>query len=86
MAGKKTKKQKKKISSKRTETLAYSITEIKSAIDVPEEKKEELLSSKKNIVKDTNFDPKFVVKDLAKTTLVTVLVVGVLVAYTIFGQ
>lgn len=86
MAGKRTKKQKQKTSVRRTETLAYSISEIKAVANITEEKQEELIKSRKSIVRDSNFDPKFVFRDLIKTIIVTVLVVSVLVAYTIFGQ
>lgn len=86
MAGKRTKKQKQKTSVRRTETLAYSISEIKAVANISEEKQEELIKSRKDIVRDSNFDPKFIIRDLTKTVIVTVLVVSVLVAYTIFGQ
>ncbi|NCN87634.1 MAG: hypothetical protein GW941_01925 [Candidatus Pacebacteria bacterium] len=86
MAIKRTKKQKQQTSLKREETLAYSIDDIKIVNKKKKGNKKEVTSKVNNIGITDGFDTSYVLKDLFKTLVVAVLVVGVLVAYTIFGQ
>jgi hypothetical protein len=89
MAIKRTKRQKQRNSVRREETLAYSIDEIQSTNEITvinKSDKKEIITKVRKIDISSGFDTSYVLKDLSKTLIVTVLVVGVLVAYTIFGQ
>ncbi|NCN03751.1 MAG: hypothetical protein GW942_01595 [Candidatus Pacebacteria bacterium] len=89
MAIKRTKKQKLRTSVRREETLSYSIDEIQSVnkkLVVNKGDKKETTTEKINNDLSSVFNQSYVAKDLFKTLIVAVLVVGVLVAYTIFGQ
>lgn len=86
MAIKRTKRQKQRNSVRREETLAYSIDEIQSVNKNIVSGKKEIITKVKKIDITGGFDTSYVLKDLFKTLIVAVLVVGVLVAYTIFIQ
>lgn len=87
MAVKRTKKQKQQIAQRREEILSYSINDI-SLSNNKESKTSKSKSSEgsKKVKSLISFDTSYVKKDLAKTVVVTLLVVGVLIAYTIYGQ
>jgi hypothetical protein len=85
MAVKRTKRQKQQTSLRREEILSYSINDIDLKSDKENFKKKNISKIKK-VKKLVVFDTSYVLKDLTKTLVVTLLVVGVLIAYTIYGQ
>ena len=86
MAIKRTKKQKQKTSTRREEILAYSIDEIQIVNKKNSGDKKESFGKVKKVIVSDGFDTSFIFKDILKTLILAVLVVGVLVAYTILGQ
>lgn len=85
MAVKRTKRQKQQTSLRRAETLSYSINQVKE-VNNSSDKATKSISRKKPKKSSVSFDTSYILKDLTKTLIVTLLVVGVLIAYTIYGQ
>jgi hypothetical protein len=92
MAKKRTKKQKQQALQNREATLSYSLDEIKTTSPKKIDKKSSAFASalkkgpstKKKSRGLTNVNNSQVIKDLLKTLVVTVLVLFVLIAYTIY--
>jgi len=85
MAVKRTKRQKKQTAQKREEVLSYSISDVSLTNNkVSNNSKIKSPKGSKKVKSLMGFDTSYVKKDLAKTIVVTLLVVGVLIAYTIY--
>lgn len=84
MSIKRTKEQKQQASLRHQSVLTYSLNDIggDKVSSAPASKK---LQSEARELKEI-FDPAFIKKDLLKTLLVTTLVAGVLIAYTLYQR
>ncbi|MDH5533636.1 MAG: hypothetical protein OEX81_04375 [Candidatus Pacebacteria bacterium] len=87
MAVKRTKRQKQQTAQRREEVLSYSMSDVTlSSNNDVKDSEIKLPKQSKKVKKSITFDTSYVKKDLIKTIVVTLLVVGVLIAYTIYVQ
>lgn len=84
MSIKRTKEQKQQANLRHQSVLTYSLNDI-SQDKISKEPASKKIQSEAQQLKEI-FDPSFIKKDLLKTLLVTTLVAGVLIAYTLYQR